>query len=152
MAKLINFIIVGEPMGKGRPRFSTRNGYVRTHTPKETMNYETKVVFSYKERNKGMAFEPNEMIRAKIVAYFLIPKGHYRFHKKTNTTDLDTKGQAMLEGKILPTKKPDCDNIAKIILDALNGIAYHDDSQVVELTVEKRYSENARVYVELWGE
>lgn len=139
-------------MGKGRPRFSTYNGFVRTHTPKETMNYETKVVFSYKERNKGMSFEPNEMVRAKIVAYFLIPKGHYRFHKKTNTTDLDAKGQAMLDGKILPTKKPDCDNIAKIILDALNGIAYHDDSQVVELTVEKRYSENARVYVELWGE
>ena len=152
MAKLVSFIIDGEPMGKGRPRFSTFNGYVRTHTPQATMNYETKVIFSYKEKNDVMVFEPTDMIHAKIVAYYLIPKGHYRFHKKTNTTDLDTKGQEMLDGKLLPTKKPDCDNIAKIVLDALNGIAYHDDSQVVELVVQKRYSENARVEVVLWGE
>ena len=152
MAKLVNFTIDGEPIGKGRPRFSTYNGFVRTHTPKETMNYETKVVFSYRSNNDGMAFEPNDMIHAKIVAYYLIPKGHYRFHKKTNTTDLDPKGQEMLSGRLLPTKKPDCDNIAKIVLDALNGIAYHDDSQVVELMVQKRYSESARVEVTLWGE
>ena len=53
------------------------------------------------------------------------------------------------EGKIKPCKKPDSDNIAKAILDALNGVAYYDDSQIVELTIKKEYGEAARVEVEL---
>lgn len=47
----------------------------------------------------------------------------------------------MLNGEILPTKKPDSDNIIKIILDALNGIAYHDDSQICSIHFEKKYAE-----------
>jgi Holliday junction resolvase RusA-like endonuclease len=46
-----------------------------------------------------------------------------------------------------PTTKPDTDNIAKICLDALNGIAYHDDAQIVELQVSKLYSDEPRVVV-----
>lgn len=53
----------------------------------------------------------------------------------------------MLQGKILPTKKPDCDNIAKIICDALNGVAYDDDKQIVALKVTKIYSDEPRVIV-----
>ena len=53
----------------------------------------------------------------------------------------------MLDGDILPRKKPDYDNIAKIITDALNGIAYKDDSQVVWANIRKLYAENPRVYV-----
>ena len=152
MAKLIRFTISGEPVGKGRPRFSTRNGYVRTHTDKKTESYEAKTIYSYNLQHEGMTFEPNEMIHAEIHAYFLIPKGHYHYHKKTNTTDLDKQGLEMLNGELEPTKKPDCDNIAKVILDALNGVAYHDDSQVVELVVHKHYAETTRVNVTLWSE
>ena len=152
MAKFINFNIPGEPMGKGRPRFSTFNGYVRTHTPKETITYENKVIMAYRKDHEEMAFANNEMIHAEIDAYFLIPKARYRFHKKTNTTDLDKLGLEMLENKVRPTKKPDCDNIAKIVLDALNGIAYYDDSQVVSLVVRKHYAETTRVNVTLWSE
>ena len=43
------------------------------------------------------------------------------------------KRAEMLEGKIWPAKKPDSDNIAKVVLDALNGIAYHDDTQIIKL-------------------
>lgn len=149
MAKLIRFTISGEPVGKGRPRFSTRNGYVRTHTPKETTAYENKVIMSYRQEHEEMVFANNEMIHAEIDAYFLIPKARYRFHKKTNTTDLDKLGLEMLENKVRPTKKPDCDNIAKIVLDALNGIAYYDDSQVVSLVVRKHYAETTHVKVML---
>jgi len=53
----------------------------------------------------------------------------------------------MLDNKIYPTIKPDTDNIAKSILDSLNGIAYKDDKQVVMLTVEKRYDEIPSVSV-----
>lgn len=147
--KYIVFNIPGEPMGKGRPRFSTFNGYVRTHTPKETTTYENKVIMSYRQEHEEMVFANNEMIHAEIDAYFIIPKSRYRFHKKTGTTDLDKLGLEMLENKVRPTKKPDCDNIAKIVLDALNGIAYYDDSQVVSLVVRKHYAETTHVKVML---
>ena len=49
---------------------------------------------------------------------------------------------SMLTGDILPTKKPDSDNIIKIILDALNGVAYWDDSQVCRVYFDKMYAEN----------
>lgn len=149
-SKYIKFVVGGEPTGKGRPRFSTHGGFVRTHTDKKTESYEAKVIYSYHQHHEDMEFEVKDMIHARITAYYLIPKSCYVYHKKTNTTDLTKIGQDMTNDFIRPTKKPDCDNIAKIILDALNGIAYHDDSQVVGLEVEKYYDSHARVEVELW--
>ncbi|RGS43528.1 RusA family crossover junction endodeoxyribonuclease [Coprococcus eutactus] len=57
------------------------------------------------------------------------------------------KREAMLQGKIRPLKKCDADNIAKIICDGLNGIAYPDDKQITSLSVEKWYSDNPKVIV-----
>lgn len=145
----VELTILGEPMGKQRPRFSTFNGYVKTHTPKETINYESKVVNAYREQYKEMVFDHNDQLSVTINAYFQIPKSRYRYHKKTNTTDLDKLGQDMECGNVRPTKKPDTDNIAKICLDALNGIAYPDDSQVVSLSVEKHYSEQPKVIIQI---
>lgn len=56
----------------------------------------------------------------------------------------------MLAGQEQPTKKPDWDNIGKIICDALNGIAYADDSQIVLGQMVKKYSDNPRTDVRLW--
>lgn len=149
--RIVKFIVNGEPMGKGRPKFSTFNGYVKTYTPKETINYESKVVYAYKSEYKEMVFDPHQQIIAKIKAFYTIPKTCYRFYKRESVTKLTKSGLDMVNGNIRPTKKPDCDNIAKIILDALNGIAYHDDSQVIELSVSKFYSEEPRVEIELFG-
>jgi len=55
----------------------------------------------------------------------------------------------MLDNKVFPTIKPDTDNIAKSILDSLNGIAYKDDKQVVRLKVDKYYAEIPSVSVEI---
>jgi len=55
----------------------------------------------------------------------------------------------MLMGFARPKKKPDCDNIAKIICDALNGIVYHDDSQVVDLEIRKYYSDEPKVKIRM---
>ena len=82
--------------------------------------------------------------------FTLIPKGRYKYHKRTNTTDLDKEGVKMLHNEIRPTKKPDCDNIAKICLDALNGLAYVDDSQVVCLSVSKMYAKEPKVVISLF--
>lgn len=55
----------------------------------------------------------------------------------------------MLSGELLPTKKPDADNIAKVVLDALNGVAYRDDSQIVRLMVKKEYGEESGLRVQI---
>lgn len=149
MKTAIRFEILGEPFGKQRPKFSKVGNFVRAYTPKETVNYESRVVQAYKEKYKGKAFEYGQQIYATITAYFPITKSHYHYHKKTQTLDLDKEGKEMLEGKIRPMKTPDCDNIAKVCLDALNEIAYPDDSQVVALLVLKYYDENPRVEIVL---
>ena len=143
--KQIKIVVLGEPMGKQRPKFSNANGFVKTYTPKETANYESLVRQAYLEqaqKENFTPFEPNKEIYAIIHAYFKIPKSHYKLRKKTGKVELDKKGQEMAQEKILPTKKPDCDNIAKICLDGLNGVAFYDDSQVVYLAVSKMYSDN----------
>ena len=133
------FDIVGEPQGKGRPRFSTRGGFVKTYTPDKTASYENFVKLCYLNKYKGKKLD-GEII-AEIIAYFSIPKS---FSKK--------KISEAIEGKIKPTKKPDTDNIAKTILDSLNGIAFEDDKQVVALLVKKLYGEEAKVVVVLKNE
>lgn len=77
-------------------------------------------------------------VRAEITAYYGIPKSA---SKRTRAD--------MLSRYIRPAKKPDLDNVAKIVLDSLNGLAYKDDAAVVELVVEKFYSETPRVEVRL---
>ena len=121
--KALKHVVEGV-MGKARPRV-TRSGHA--YTPKNTVNYENYVKLKYVadggERREGP-------IKAVIHVFYEIPQSAT---KKRRT--------AILEGLELPTKKPDADNIAKIILDSLNGIAFHDDSQVTNLVVEKYYTE-----------
>jgi Holliday junction resolvase RusA-like endonuclease len=129
----IAFEIPGEPMAKQRPKF----GCGRAYTPDKTTNYETLVKMEYHNQiNKMLDGE----IEAKIIAYYAIPKSASK-----------KKQIAMRLGNIMPTKRPDVDNIAKIVLDSLNGIAYKDDSQVVNLQVHKLYADNPRVEVILDG-
>ena len=148
--KIIKFTVLGEPVSKKRPKFSTRHGIVRTYAPNETVQYESLVVHAYKTKSDALGMSPftvNDTLVVTINAYFKIPKSRYRLYKRTNTVDLDKQGKLMADGDVRPTKRPDIDNIAKICLDALNGIAYHDDSQVARLTVEKYYSEHPRVEI-----
>ncbi len=125
--------IPGEPTGKARPRVTTRG---ITYTPTKTVNYETLVKELYYIEHGNQRLEGE--IKARITAYFSIPKSASK-----------KKQVAMLSGQIRPTKKPDGDNLAKIILDSLNKLAYNDDSQVVDLTVSKYYGDSPRVEIEL---
>ena len=128
--KQIIFTIKGEPRGKGRPRF-TKTG--RVYTPSETIQYEHLVALSYRNSARGYKF--TSPVRVTIKAFQKPPK-------KSKKVVED-----MLNGRILPTKKPDLDNIAKIILDGLNKIAWEDDTQVIEMMVVKRYAEEPLVAV-----
>jgi Holliday junction resolvase RusA-like endonuclease len=133
----MKFTVYGEPVAKGRPRFSTRGGKVRSYTPEKTASYENLVKLSFDTQVEDK-YVIQWLVKANIKAYFKIPSS---FSKK--------KLKQIEDGALYPVKKPDCDNIAKTILDALNGRAYGDDKQVVILQVEKYYSNEPRVEVEI---
>ena len=129
--------IPGEPVAKSRPRV-TRYG---TYTPAKTVNYEnfTKQLW-YMEHGQTMLENPLSM---QVKAYFTIPKSTSKKNRAK-----------MIAEEIRPTKKPDGDNILKIIADALNKAAYVDDKQLVKMSIEKYYSENPRVELtleEIWA-
>ena len=125
-------IVEGKIKGKDRQRLGRFGAYTTT----DTVNYENWVKLCY-QNQEGKYLEGQ--IKAKITAYYKIPKS---YSKK--------RIEAIRKGNEYPQKKPDADNIGKIILDALNNIAYKDDSQVVELTVYKKFTEEVeRVEFEL---
>ena len=133
------FVIEGEPQGKGRPRFSVVNGRVNTRTPDSTVIYENHVKLSYREACKEPMYEQGVPLVMQITAFYGIPK-----------STSNKKRQDMMFEKIRPTKKPDIDNLCKVVMDSLNKIAYHDDAQVVKTTVSKFYSDYPRVFVQIW--
>lgn len=130
---MIRLIIPGEPVAKGRPRV-TKWG---VHTPEKTKNYETLVKEIFIIQNHGQPMTGELAIEMK--AYFTIPKS---VSKK--------KRAEMIDGSIRPTKKPDIDNLVKSVTDALNTLAYQDDSQIVQATVGKYYSELPRVEIKIY--
>lgn len=132
----ISFSVPGQPFGKQRPRIVSRGSFSQAYTPKETVNYENLVKYAYMEQAKGFVFPKETQLSVDITAYYGIPKSASK-----------KKAAEMLAGTIRPTKKPDFDNIGKIICDSLNTIAYHDDSAIVEAQVHKYYDETPRVEV-----
>jgi len=136
---MIELEIIGKPMGKARPRVS-RYG---TYTPQKTINYESLVNYTFIQ--KYPKFKPYEgEVKVKITAIFEVPKS---YSKKKRESLLPIPG--IEKSGAGYTHKPDVDNITKIILDSLNGLAYKDDSQVTCLLVFKEYGEQAKVIVEM---
>lgn len=132
MDTVVQFTVPGKPMGKQRPRH-TRSGMV--YTQKETVNYEQWVRLCYQEQVGNKTFTTYPVL-VHIHAYFGVPKSASKKQK-----------ELMLRGIVKPTKKPDVDNIIKIVLDGLNGIAYADDKQVAIVSCTKEYDEQERVEV-----
>ncbi len=127
------FEVPGEIVGKERPRINMYTGSV--YTPNKTKDYEALIQQYF--RLKYPHFEALQgRIYINIVAYLKIPKSTSK--AKTNV---------MLENKISPTKKPDVDNIAKTILDAMNGFVFKDDNQVSKIQVEKRFALEEKIEV-----
>ncbi|MGI6096418.1 MAG: RusA family crossover junction endodeoxyribonuclease [Lachnospiraceae bacterium] len=126
---MINFTVYGTPKGKGRPRM-TKTGHV--YTPQQTIDYEEKVRIAWKKSAKGRKM--TGALSVEILVFFETPK-NWSMKKKTE-----------MMGKFAE-KKPDIDNVAKIILDALNKLAYHDDSQVVAISCQKMWGTESKVHV-----
>lgn len=121
---IVQFVVKGTPKGKARPRFVRTGKGVRTYTPKATETYQNDVLSAYMDTYKGTKL--NGPIYARITAYFDIPKSTPK-NKRAGMKWYD--------------KKPDVDNIAKSVMDALNGVAYDDDKQIIWLVIRKMYGE-----------
>lgn len=126
----------GKPVGKQRPKFSTKGNFVNAITPEQTVNYENYLKMLYIEKYGDMAFEAEEPLELTVNAYFQPP---------ANTSK--KKLEMMFNNSIRPTKKPDFDNIAKIVGDALNAVAYPDDKQIVDASIHKFYSGEPRTEI-----
>lgn len=129
------FEVPSKIIGKGRPRLNSYTGQV--YTPTRTKDYEQLVQQYFMIKYPGYKTLEGR-IKVTITAFFEIPKS-------TNKT---LKNQ-MLENKISPTKKPDIDNIVKIILDAMNKMAFKDDTQITKIEVEKIYNEQEKIFVRI---
>ena len=137
MSNVLVFDIPGQPIGQGRPKFSTINGHARAYDPEKSRNYKAYVRMLATQAMQETGFEridgPCNLV---IQAYFEVPKSKSKKFREAALADQER-----------PTKKPDLSNIVKGIEDALNGLAYKDDSSIVYLCVTKYYSDVARVEV-----
>ena len=118
----IAFVIPGRVAGKQRPRFSKKSGTV--YTPAKTVAQENNVGWSAKQA-MGETHPFQGPVSVEINSWQAKPKSWSEKKKKA---------------AIYVTGKPDCDNLAKLICDAMNGICYGDDSQICNLSVCRRYS------------
>ena len=115
--------IPGEPVAQPRPKVSTRGGFARAYVDSKhpIHAYKQAIRLAYVNAGGEVLDGP---VHVSVICWFDRPKGHSKKRK---------------EHPEPKTTKPDSDNLAKAILDGLNGIAYHDDSQVYSLQIEKWY-------------
>jgi Holliday junction resolvase RusA-like endonuclease len=131
---MIVILVPGAPVPKGRPRVTTRGGFARAFTPAKTRRYEDLIRLEAGRVMDGLD-QLQGALSVKIRAFMQTPQAIAK-HK--------AKGPLAETGELRPLTKPDVDNFAKVI-DALNGIVWRDDSQVVSLTVDKFYSSRPRL-------
>ena len=131
---MVRFKIVGEIQTKQRPRATIRGGYARVYTPKDTIMYENYIKSEY-QRQVSKWFG-NEPLKVEIKCYFKANKEIAKYIEMGYNIKCDNH--------------KDCDNLAKIVCDALNGVAYMDDKQIIDLQVSKCYEiENEYIIVSI---
>lgn len=133
----IHFHVPGQPVGKGRPRIGKVGAHARMFTPAKTVNYESTVALFAAQAMAGRALLTGP-VNLQMRVDFPIPASWSM-----------KKQRAAEAGQILPTVKPDSDNIVKAVCDAINGVVWVDDVQVVDLTLKKRYSMQPGVAVRI---
>lgn len=121
----VNFVIPGKPFGKKSVR-TTMKGW--SYMPKENTEYKNKVIKAYKEKYKNFKFDAKAPLYVEITARFEMPQ--------SASLKLQTQ---MIQGEVMPTVKPDSDNIVKMVLDSLNKVCFEDDKQVVLHVCRKQY-------------
>lgn len=130
----LTITLSGPPMGKERVRVRRATGHV--YTPERTINYEARLAHAAQQ---AMGERPlfQGPLAVVVEAYMAVAESKPKKWKA-----------AALADQIRPVKKPDADNIAKL-LDALNMVAWADDAQIVDLRVVKWYSARPRLAVSI---
>jgi len=140
---LIEFIVPGQPVPKGRPKFARRGKGVVAYTPAKTAAYETLVQHVAAAAMVGRA-PTARPVKLVVNLAMQVPASWSK------------KRRAMaIAGEIRATKKPDADNVLKGLKDGCNGIVWNDDAQVICIELWKAYDQNPRATVaviELDGE
>lgn len=119
----IDIHVPGEPVAKGRARVTMRG----TYTPKRTRDWEKRAALAAKAAMQGRP-PLTGPVSLSVTAAFSIPVSWPKW-----------KRDLACWGRLRHTIKPDSDNLAKIVQDALNGIVWADDAQVVDLVIRKDY-------------
>lgn len=129
-------IVKGQPQGKLRARHGKNpwTGKPQTYTPEKTRAYEELIGIEYQVQHG--AYFADKYVRLCVLAFYGIPKSYTK-----------SKQQQAREGTLRPSVKPDADNVIKAVADALNGVAYDDDTQVVEVLCKKYYSDDPRIEI-----
>lgn len=136
MSAAVYFVVYGNPVGKGRPRATSRGGFVRMYTDAKTLGFEAAVACEAKLAMGAWPEPFDTPMQLTLSAYYPIPKSWAK------------RKQAMaIAGEMHPQVKPDLDNVLKAVLDALNGVVYVDDAQVINFVSSKRYSTDPRIEV-----
>lgn len=133
MMRPVKITLVGEPVGKGRPRFVRATG--RVYTPSETRKYEDRLRDAARKAMVGRQILEGP-IAVRVHADMPVPASWSR-----------KKREEALRGSIRPTVSPDADNFLKT-MDALNEVVWLDDKQIVEAWITKRYSEHPALTIE----
>lgn len=113
----VTFHVPGKLQGKARAR-TVYNAHLKhcvSYTPENDLLYENLIKTMYMQASDGIRFEKETPVTLRIIARFEPPKSASK-----------KRQQQMLSGDIPPLKKPDIDNIVKVVADALNGAAYHE--------------------------
>lgn len=128
MTFIVHFHVEGVPVPKKRPRFRAFNGMVQSYTDKDTREYEDHVRLTAQA-----AMGTTEPLETPVGVYLYIRRGIPKSYSKK-------RSEACLEGLEKPITKPDIDNLAKSLLDGMNGVVFKDDSQIVSLHVTKVFA------------
>ena len=132
----MRFIVEGKIRGKERPRFYKNHAY----TPKNTSDYEKAIVIAYRiAGGRCLTKSVNDPVKIRIIAQYA-----------PNKSDTKKLRASKLNNEIPATLKPDNDNILKVVQDALqDGVAFHDDKQVVRSDIIKCYGEDEKLIVDV---
>lgn len=133
----IFFTVPGAAVPKGRPKFARRGNFTVAYTPEKTVSFENLVKSRADDAMNGQQMHMGP-VSANIVIALPVPTSWSKKNK-----------EAALLGRIAPTKKPDSDNVIKAIFDAMNGIVFKDDAQVVVLTTSKVYAQSPSTLVQI---
>jgi len=128
MTFMVTFKVDGTPVPKGRARYARRGNFISTYTPEKTRTYETLIKDAAIE-----AMGSSEPLETPVSLYLYI---RVPIPKSCTKKRLE----AISNGSEKPTKKPDASNILKSVEDGMNGVVYHDDSQIINIHVTKVYS------------